>query len=226
MELAIFDLDNTLLAGDSDHLWGRYLVDAGLVNGDDYHRENERFYQEYKDGTLDILEFLRFSLQPLSAYPRAALEMHREQFVNQRIVPLITKVARQLISQHREQGRFCLIITATNRFVTEPIAAALGVDELIATEPEQHGDRFTGNVSGTPCFQMGKVTRLQDWMAARGHNLAGSWFYSDSHNDLPLLEQVTHPVAVDPDETLEVHAQFKGWPIISLRGKTLPPHGL
>jgi len=226
VELAIFDLDNTLLAGDSDHLWGQYLVAAGLVDGDTYHRENERFYQEYKDGILDIHEFLRFSLQPLRAYPRAALDIHRENFISEKILPIITPAARQLITLHREQGRFCLIITATNRFVTEPIAEALAVDELIATEPELKAGRFTGNISGIPCFQAGKVSRLEQWLRPRGWNLNESWFYSDSHNDLPLLEQVTHPVAVDPDETLESHAEFKGWPIITLRGKTVPPHGL
>ncbi len=226
MQLAIFDLDNTLLAGDSDYLWGQYLAEQGLVDGDSYQKENHRFYMEYKNGTLDIHEFLRFSLRPLSAYPLEALQTHRGRFMQSKILPIITAPARQLIAAHRQRGRFCLIITATNRFVTEPIASELGVDDLIATDAEMSNGRYTGNVSGEPCFQQGKVKRLHAWLRQKGWNLADSWFYSDSHNDLPLLEEVKNPVAVDPDETLATHAEFKGWPIISLRGKNLPEHGM
>lgn len=217
MALAIFDLDNTLLDGDSDYLWGRFLVDQGRVDGETYERENHRFYEEYKSGQLDILEFLAFSLKPLSEIPPAELtELHR-RFMQQAIRPRITAAARALLDKHRAQDDLLLIITATNRFITEPIASELGVDDLLATDPEQIDGRYTGQVSGIPCFREGKVQRLEQWLRQTGQNLADSWFYSDSHNDLPLLERVTHPVAVDPDETLADHAGARGWPIISLR---------
>lgn len=226
VELAIFDLDNTLLAADSDYLWGQYLGDQGLVDRDSYQRENHRFYEEYKAGTLDIYEFLRFSLQPLRDHPLASMQAHRQRFIEQDIAPVVAPMTPELLQRHRDAGRLCLIITATNRFVTEPIAHMLGVDELIATDPEMRDGAYTGEVDGVPCFQAGKVRRLGDWLRQRGLNLAGSWFYSDSHNDLPLLEQVSHPVAVDPDPTLEDHARALGWPVISLRGEALPAHGL
>lgn len=217
MELAIFDLDNTLLNGDSDYLWGRYLAAKGIVDGDYYERENQRFYDEYKVGTLDIFEFLRFSLQPLADNELDTMLALRQQFIESEIDPIILPKARALLQQHRDQGHVLLIITATNHFVTQPIAEKLGVDDLIATDPEFKNGRYTGEVSGTPSFKEGKVERLNDWLSKNGYNLASSWFYSDSHNDLPLLEMVTHPFAVDADETLKQHAEFKGWPIISLR---------
>ncbi|MDR9437357.1 MAG: HAD family hydrolase [Thiohalophilus sp.] len=217
MTLAIFDLDNTLLNGDSDYLWGRFLVQQGRVDGEAYERENHRFYEEYKSGQLDIREFLAFSLRPLSEIPPPELiELHR-QFMDEEIRPRITPAARALLDKHRARDDFLLIITATNRFVTEPIAEELGVDELLATDPEQIDGRYTGQVSGIPCFREGKVQRLEQWLKQTGQNLADSWFYSDSHNDLPLLERVTYPVAVDPDETLTDHASARGWPILSLR---------
>lgn len=217
MALAIFDLDNTLLAGDSDYLWGRFLVDQQLVDGDYYERENQRFYDEYLHGRLDIHEFLAFSLKPLTEHPPEKLaELHR-QYMTSVIQPLITDASRRLVAEHRDQGDDLLIITATNRFITEPIARKLGVDDLLATDPEMIDGRYTGRVSGIPCFREGKVERLEQWLKKTGRNLADSWFYSDSHNDLPLLERVTRPVAVDPDETLADHASAKGWPIISLR---------
>jgi HAD superfamily hydrolase (TIGR01490 family) len=215
--LAIFDLDNTLLAGDSDYLWGRFLVDQQLVDGDYYERENQRFYDDYKRGRLDIHEFLAFSLKPLTEYsPEKLAELHR-QYMATVIAPLITESSRQLLARHRKAGDYLLIITATNRFITEPIARELGVDDLLATVPEMIDGHYTGRVAGIPCFRDGKVQRLEQWLKQTGQNLADSWFYSDSHNDLPLLEQVSHPVAVDPDETLADHAASKGWPIISLR---------
>ncbi len=217
MGLAIFDLDNTLLAGDSDYLWGQFLVEQGIVDRSYYERENERFYEEYRAGTLDIHEFLNFTLEPLARHEPDDLYLWREQFMAEKIRPIILPKARTLLARHRDQGHYLLIITATNAFVTRPIAEELGVDELLATEPEMKDGRFTGRVAGTPCFREGKVTRLEAWLRATGRNLAESWFYSDSHNDLPLLELVTHPTAVDPDETLAQHAEMKGWPIISLR---------
>lgn len=217
MTLAIFDLDNTLLGGDSDYLWGDYLVSAGLVNKDFYERENQRFYDEYRKGTLDIYEFLDFSLRPLADNPPAELFALRERFMAEMIAPIILPAAVALIDQHRRQGHMPLIITATNRFVTEPIAQAFGVDQLLATDPEIIDGRYTGRVTGTPTFREGKVTRIRQWLSQNNATLADSWFYSDSHNDLPLLEMVSHPVAVDPDETLRQHAEMRGWSIVSLR---------
>ena len=223
MNLAIFDLDNTLLSGDSDYLWGHFLIEQGLVERDWYERENERFYQEYRAGTLDIQEFLRFSLRPLADNELDRLLALRQQFVREKILPIITPASRILLRTHRDAGHDLLIITATNHFITEPIAAELGVDDLIATDPEFKHGRFTGAVAGTPSFRDGKVRRLQQWLNQRQKNLAQSWFYSDSHNDLPLLELVTYPVAVDADDTLTQHAEMKGWPLLSLRGSTPLP---
>lgn len=215
--LAIFDLDNTLLAGDSDYLWGRFLVEQGIVDESHYEQENQRFYDEYKQGVLDIYEFLRFSLQPLAQHDTARLYEWRQQFMEEKIRPIILDAGRTLIEQHRSQGHTPLIITATNRFVTEPIARELGIEELLATEPEFINGRYTGKVVDTPCYREGKVIRLQAWLQQHRMDLQQSWFYSDSHNDLPLLDQVSHPCAVDPDPQLEAHARAQGWPIISLR---------
>lgn len=221
MKLAIFDLDNTLLGDDSDYLWGRFLVEQQLVDGEIYERENQRFYDEYKGGTLDIREFLAFSLEPLSRLEPPQLKELHARFMAEKITPVMLPAAAELLARHRAQGDYLLIITATNRFVTGPIAEALGVDDLLASDPEMVDGRYTGQVEGTPCFREGKVTRLEQWLKKNGLNLAHSYFYSDSHNDLPLLEMVSQPVAVDPDETLAAHAKTKGWPIITLRGDIL-----
>jgi len=215
--LAIFDLDNTLLGGDSDYLWGNFLVAEGLVDKDSYERENQRFYDEYSKGTLNIYEFLDFSLRPLANIQQNRLLELRKRFMTAVITPIILPAAVALIDKHRRQGHTPLIITATNRFVTEPIAQTFGVEHLLATDPEIIDGRYTGRVAGTPTFREGKVTRLRQWLTQNHANLADSWFYSDSHNDLPLLEMVPHPVAVDPDETLRQHAEMRGWSIISLR---------
>jgi len=217
VSLAIFDLDNTLIAGDSDYLWGEYLVEQGVVDGDHYRSENERYYREYKQGALNIMEFLAFSLKPLSEHSLDQLHAWRAAFVAQKIRPILLPKAFELLQRHRQAGDVLLIITATNRFVTEPIAELLGVEHLLATEPEMRRGRYTGRVAGTPCFQAGKVRRLQQWLDETGHDLAGSTFYSDSHNDLPLLERVEHPVAVDADPVLARVAEQRGWPHISLR---------
>lgn len=218
MALAIFDLDNTLIAGDSDHLWGEFLVARGLVDGELYARTNDRFYQDYREGTLDIDAFLRFALTPLREHPRALLEALRERFVAEVIESIMLAAARDLIAAHRESGDTLLIISATNTFVTAPIAERFGIDYLIATEPELVDGCYTGLVAGVPAFREGKVRRLEDWLAAHGETLAGSSFYSDSHNDLPLLSLVERPVAVDPDPILREVADGRGWPILSLRG--------
>lgn len=215
-QLAIFDLDHTLLSGDSDYLWGRFLIERGLVDGAYYERENQRFYDEYRKGTLDIHEFLRFALKPLADHSPDYLAALHKQYMEEKIHPIITPEARTLLDDHRSQGHTLLIITATNRFVTAPIAQELGVPYLLATDPEFDGVRYTGRVNGIPCFREGKVQRLEIWLKEFGLNLAQSWFYSDSHNDLPLLERVTHPVAVNPDETLEAHALIKQWPILRI----------
>lgn len=222
MNLAIFDLDNTLLGGDSDYLWGQHLVRHGLVDGAYYQRENQRFYDEYRRGVLDIREFLRFALQPLASHPLPLLLELRQQFIREVIEPIILPAAKTLLQTHRAQGHTLLIITATNRFVTEPIAEALAVDDLVATDAEFVNGRYTGEVAGIPSFREGKVKRLEQWLQQSGANLASSWFYSDSLNDLPLLELVTHPIAVDPDETLAQHAELKGWPRVTLRNGQAP----
>ncbi len=217
MPLALFDLDNTLLAGDSDYLWGQFLVERGIVDGEFYEKENQRFYDQYLEGSLNIMEFLAFQLQPLATHPRTRLEAWRTEFLQQKIEPILLPAARELVEEHRHRGDTPVIITATNRFITEPIARRYGVEHLIATEPEMIDGEYTGGVSGTPCFREGKVERLQDWLQTHGETLAGSSFYSDSHNDLPLLERVERPVAVDPDERLRQEARRRGWPVTSLR---------
>jgi HAD superfamily hydrolase (TIGR01490 family) len=217
MTLAIFDLDNTLLGGDSDYLWGQFLVEQGLVDGEAYERENQRFYDDYEAGTLDIYEYQAFMLRPLTEYPLTEMLAWREQFIAEKIQPILLPKAVDLLERHRTAGDTLLIVTATNRFITAPIAERFDVPHLLATEPEFTEGRFTGRLIGIPCFQHGKVERLDQWLAETGHDLAESWFYSDSHNDLPLLGRVTYPVAVDPDATLAQHARERGWPIISLR---------
>jgi HAD superfamily hydrolase (TIGR01490 family) len=226
MSLAIFDLDNTLLADDSDYLWGQFLVDQGIVNAKYYEQENDRFYKEYKEGKLDIYEFLSFSLKPLADNSLQDLLKWRSQFIAEIIRPILLKPAQALINKHQQRGDTLLVITATNKFVTEPIVNLYGIKHLLATTPEFIEDKYTGKVAGTPCFQEGKVTRLNEWLQETGHSLDESWFYSDSHNDLPLLKLVEHPVAVNPDEALKQYAEKSAWPIISLRDKQCPVHHL
>jgi HAD superfamily hydrolase (TIGR01490 family) len=217
MPLALFDLDNTLLAGDSDYLWGCFLVEKGLVDKDLYEQANERFYAAYKKGNLDIHEFLAFALTPLAENNANDLRDMHEAFMGKSIKPIMSQAGLNKIEQHRSQGDHPVIITATNSFVTGPIAKAFGIEDLIATEPEIVDGSYTGKVAGTPCFKEGKITKLNEWLKTSGMNLEGSFFYSDSHNDLPLLEQVTHPIAVDPDEILRKVAEERSWEIISFR---------
>lgn len=215
--LALFDLDETLIAGDSDYEWGLHLVALGVVDRATYEAKNQEFYDRYRAGTLVLQDFLDFQLYPLSQFSRAQLDAWHADFLATRILPMIRPGARALLDRHRGAER--LIITATNRFVTAPIAAALGIPNVLATELEQDDGRFTGRAIGTPCFREGKVTRLREWLAARGERLddyAESWFYSDSANDIPLLSIVTNPVAVHPDPRLRAHAGAQGWPILSL----------
>lgn len=220
MRLALFDLDNTLLSGDSDYEWGQFLVDHGVLDREAYEAQNRVYYEQYVAGTLDIHEYLGFALRPLAAHAPADLQRWHAEFMRLRIAPMITPAARALVRRHLAAGELCAIITATNSFVTAPIARAFEVQHLIATEPEVRDGRFTGRVAGTPCFREGKFERLRQWLAGRGQRLGDfqeSKFYSDSHNDLPLLEGVTHPVAVDPDEALAMVAAQRGWPVMSLR---------
>lgn len=215
--LAIFDLDHTLLADDSDHLWGQFLVREGVVDADEYTRANAAFYEDYKNGCLDIHAFARFSIEPLVRLGEAALRPLRDRFVAEVIEPIIAPAAPALLERHRMGGDTLLIITATNKFITEPIGRLLGVDDLLATDPEVVDGRYTGRIAGTPCYQDGKRVRLEAWRARQPDPYEHLTFYSDSHNDLPLLRHVHAPVAVDPDPQLLKAAQAAGWPVISLR---------
>jgi HAD superfamily hydrolase (TIGR01490 family) len=217
LNLALFDLDNTLLAGDSDFEWAQFLIEQGVLDRELYEARNQHFYDQYKAGTLDIREFLDFQLKPLARHPRAVLDAWHMEFMARKIMPMVRDGARELVARHRRDLR--VLITATNSFVTAPIAREFGIEVLIATEPEQRDGEFTGKVVDIPCFREGKVQRLDAWLACDGRTLQSferSWFYSDSHNDLPLLERVTDPVAVDPDDTLRAHALARGWPVLNL----------
>lgn len=217
MSLAIFDLDNTLLSIDSDHAWGEFLLEQGAVDPEAYREANDRFLAEYRAGTLDIHDFLAVALRPLAENSPEQLATWHQQFMASKIEPHILARGEELVARHRSRGDTLLIITATNRFITGPIAARLGVDHLIAVEPEMVDGRYTGRVSGTPSYREGKVERLEEWLSDKELTLEDAWFYSDSHNDLPLLEKVAYPVAVDPDDTLREAAEARGWKIISLR---------
>lgn len=217
MSLALFDLDNTLLTGDSDYLWGCFLTEKGLVDRELYEQANQRFYEDYKNGDLDIHEFLAFALTPLAENNADDLHVMHKEFMESSIKPIMNQAGKNKIEEHRNKGDLPVIITATNSFVTGPIANAFGINELIATEPEKIDGSFTGKVAGTPCFREGKIAKLNEWLKQCDANLEDSYFYSDSHNDLPLLEQVTHPVAVDPDDVLRKEAENRGWEIISFR---------
>ncbi|OAM51889.1 phosphoserine phosphatase [Methylovorus sp. MM2] len=220
MQLALFDLDNTLLAGDSDYQWGQFLIDVGVLDRVKHTATNDQFYQDYKQGKLDIYAFLEFQLKPLSKYPREQLDAWHQQYMQQKILPMITNKARALVEHHRSSGDLMMIITATNSFVTAPIAKEFGIENLIGTTPEEIDGKFTGRAAGTPSFQEGKVTRLNEWLKAQGKSLKDfetTWFYSDSHNDLPLMKLVDKPIAVDPDPILQAYAEEHAWPIISLR---------
>lgn len=217
MALAIFDLDNTLIAGDSDHAWGEYLAENKIVDPELHQQENDRFYNDYLEGCLDIYDYLDFSLAPLARHSKSELDQWRQDFFDTRIKAIILPKGRALLDQHRAKGDTLLIITATNRFVTQPIADALDVEHLIAIELEENAQGYTGKCRGIPSYKEGKISRLNEWLEQHPHTLEGASFYSDSHNDLPLLKLVDHPVAVDPDETLKRYCEEHDWPIISLR---------
>jgi len=219
MHLALFDLDNTLIPIDSDHTWSNFLGKIGVIDGDEHNRRNDEFFRQYKAGTLVIEEFLAFQLGPLAQHPRAQLDQWHQQFMADCIVQHLHETAHNLLEKHRQAGDLMAIITATNEFVTRPIADAFNIEHLMAIQLEQHNGQYTGRHSGTPSFREGKVTRLNQWLAGRGQRLdqfEKSWFYSDSINDLPLLEVVTDPVAVNPDDTLASIANERGWPTLHL----------
>lgn len=216
MTLALFDLDNTLLNDDSDYQWGQFLVAKGLVNVETHTERNQAFYQQYQNGTLDIHEFCAFSFASLACRSMEELaELHKE-FMQEYIEPKMSNKSKALVAQHQAMGHTLMVITATNSFVTRPIVTAFGIDNLIATEPKVEDGRYTTKIDGVPSFKEGKVTRLETWLTENNETLEGSYFYSDSHNDLPLLERVDHPIAVDPDPTLEALAREHQWDIISL----------
>lgn len=217
MALALFDLDNTLLSDDSDYLWGQFLIEKHLVDREYYERENQRFLELYKQGKLNIYEFAEFAYKPLAENDLELLKQLHKEFMQEKIIPIITEKSRQLVARHRAEGDTLAIITATNSFVTTPIAREFGIEHLIATEPEIINGKYTGKIAGTPCFQDGKVTRLKAWMEEENIDPQHCTFYSDSNNDLPLLKLVEQPVAVDPDEKLKTVAQENNWPVISLR---------
>jgi HAD superfamily hydrolase (TIGR01490 family) len=218
--LTLFDLDNTLIAGDSDYGWAKFLIDEGVLDAEAYEARNAAFFADYQAGRLDIRAFLDFQLKPLADHPTDQLFAWRERFVSERIVPMLLPAARAVVDARRSAGDLMAVVTATNSFVTRPIATLYGIEHLIATEPEQADGRFTGRVSGEPCFRDGKLRCLRGWLSARGRALDQfdeSWFYSDSHNDLALLEAVTHPVAVDADPNLAELAKQRGWQQLSWR---------
>ena len=219
MDLVLFDLDNTLLDGDSDYEWAQFLIEQGVLDRASYEHRNQDFFDQYKAGRLYIYAFLDFQLAPLAQYSRAQLDAWHARFMALKILPIITGAARRLVAQNLRDGHLCAIVTATNSFVTAPIAREFGVAHLVATEPEEIHGRFTGKVNGIPCFREGKITRVEQWLAAQNKrrvDFSESRFYSDSHNDLPLLERVTRPIAVRPDSSLKQTALARGWDVIAL----------
>lgn len=217
MTLAIFDLDNTLLGGDSDHEWGNFVSRKALVNAAEHQARNDYFYEQYKKGLLDMHEYAQFAISPVVGMGRDQRDALHQDFMRECIEPMMLPAATALLQKHRDKGDFCLIMTATNRFITEPIATHMAVDALIATELELKDDLYTGNILGIPNFQAGKVTNLEAWLQTHEFTLQDSVFYSDSFNDLPLLEKAGTAIAVDPDATLRARAEANGWDIISLR---------
>ncbi len=220
MDLVLFDLDNTLLAGDSDFEWAQFLITKGVLDREVYEARNQAFYDQYKAGTLDIFEFLDFQLKPLARHSRAQLDAWHREFLDTRIRPMMTPQSQALVKEHLASGAIVAIVTATNSFVTGPIARAFGIPHLVATVPAQENGAFTGKPRGTPAFKAGKIERVEAWLESLGlcwESFGKSSFYSDSHNDLPLMKKVNNPVAVDPDDTLRAHATAQGWPVISLR---------
>ena len=217
MALAIFDLDNTLIAGDSDHSWGQFLVDQNIVDRQLYKKMNDKFYADYESGCLDIFAYLEFSVEPLTQFSLQELDILHQQFMRDIIEPMKLDQAETLINHHRQAGDRVLVITSTNRFIVEPICKSLGINEIIATDLQIIDGKYTGKVDGTPTFKEGKVERFNQWLREQNTNNEGSYFYSDSINDMPMLLEVAYPIAVDPDPALRKEAESRHWEIISLR---------
>ena len=218
--LALFDLDHTLLAGDCDEAWVAFLIGEGILERERFERGNRVVTERYRRGEVGVLEFTEFYTSTLAGRDPAVLDDLRERYLARSIRPAIGASARALVERHRNAGHLMVLTTAANRFLSAPIAAELGFEHLIATEPAIEGGRFTGAVAGTPNMREGKIARLEEWLAQRGARLAGfgeSWFYSDSRNDIPLLSRVTHPVAVNPDPALAALARARRWPVLEIR---------
>ncbi|MFA4985990.1 MAG: HAD family hydrolase [Candidatus Brocadiia bacterium] len=219
MTLAIFDLDETIIRGDTDALWGEYLIERGLLDRKEWQANFDRFMSDYLKGTLVIGEAIRYYASVIGKHPIPAMKRHAHEFARKIILPRTKPKVLAEISDHRRGGREIVIITATNSFLSRPVAAELGIKNLLCTDMEEIGGKPTGSIAGTPCFRNGKVARLRAWVAANGKTLDGSWFYSDSHNDLPLMELVARPVAVDPDAELRSVAQSRGWKIMDTEAR-------
>jgi len=217
MSLAIFDLDNTLIGGDSDYLWGEFLCEIGAVDAEIHRQKNESYFQQYNRGELDIYEYSEFAIEPLSRFSMKELASMHQKFMDEVIKPIYLDKAQKLIDEHKSQGDTILVITATSRFVTEAIAKLYGIDNILAIEAEVVDGRYTGKIVGIPTYAAGKVDNLMLWLEQNDETLAGSSFYSDSHNDIPLLDVVDHPVAVNPSDALKTYAEDRGWPILDLR---------
>lgn len=218
MALALFDLDNTLIAGDSDHGWGQFLCQKGYVDAAAYEERNNFYLNQYEEGRLDPIEYLEFALKPLAENDLETLRHWHNEFMREAITPMLLPMAFDLLEAHRNRGDWVVVITSTNRFVIEPIVQALGgADDILATEPEFVDGRYTGKIVGEPCFREGKVRRMQQWLKGKPFSLSDAYFYSDSINDLPLMNEVSQPVAVDPDPQLRAEAEKRGWMILSLR---------
>jgi HAD superfamily hydrolase (TIGR01490 family) len=220
MRLALFDLDHTLIPIDSDYSWGQFVVSLGWRDAESHTRANDAFYEQYKAGTLDIAAYTRFATGPLREQGQKRAAQAHERYMEQVIRPAIRPAALELVRRHQEAGDQVIIVTATNEFVTRPIAQAFGVRELLAIDLERDAlGEVTGDIRGTPTFREGKVVRVEQWLSARGLNwsdVTHSSFYSDSINDLPLLERVTEPVATNPDPRLSAIATERGWRILNL----------
>ncbi|MDO6460431.1 HAD family hydrolase [Granulosicoccaceae sp. 1_MG-2023] len=216
MALALFDLDHTLVSTDTPTLWFDFLIERELLDPAQIRPQIARFTADYNAGTLDYADYIRFELQNLAGFEMNELLALRETFRCERLRGYISQKARDLLQKHREQGDTLVIITATNAFIAEAAAHELGVPHLLATEGQITGQSFTGEPLGILCFREGKIAKLQEWLDGREENLDGSYFYSDSRNDIPLLEAATHPVAVNPDETLAALAAQRGWPVLDL----------
>lgn len=219
MNLALFDLDHTLLPIDSDYEWGQFLCRQGAVDAAAFARRNDAFFAQYQAGTLDPVEYLEFALGTLATFEPARLAALQQQFMDEVIVPQIRPAARDLLQKHLDAGDLVAIVTATNHFVTAPIAQAFGVEHLIAAMPEVIDGRITGKLGGTPTQGAGKIVHTKAWLEQMGKTLdhfEHVYFYSDSHNDLPLMSIVSHPVATNPNAKLAQHATAQGWPLLHL----------